>query len=390
MGKDEFWGRITISDTGTIPKYRQLRAEIERLIAENVLTINSRLPGENEFFSQLGLSRTTIRKAFQDLEDTHLIYRVQGQGTFIGSKPAALSENSGKADPGSGRVIGVVVPNITNEIYPFIIEGIEKTLRLRNGYALTAYSAGSHERELRLVNEMLHNSMDGLILEPLYSGIEGKEPQLVSLLESLTIPVVILNNDIPSFECSKVLQDDEGGGRLITGHLLEYGHRRIAYIYNDEIKAGIERRKGYREAFIAAGIPHDSALEIPFNDEQGIVFPGYVLTKQLLEKNELGITAIFYFNDDLALQGIEAARILNMEIPRDLSIVGYDDIPRSRLSGIGLTTVSHPKSLLGSWAASLILEQFDYPGSHIYRTITVHSSMVYRSSVDVPPLIRQG
>jgi GntR family transcriptional regulator of arabinose operon len=390
MEKDELWSRIAISDTETIPKYRQLQAEIERLIAENVLTINSRIPGENEFFNQLGLSRTTIRKAFQALEDNHLIYRVQGQGTFIGSKPAALSDNSGKDGAGSGRVVGVVVPNITNEIYPFIIEGIEATLRPRNSYVFTTNSAGNHERELRLVNEMLHNSMDGLILEPLYSGIEGKEPQLVSLLESLTIPVVILNNDIPSFECSKVLQDDEGGGRLVTRHLLEYGHRRIAYIYNDEIKAGIERRAGYREALAAAGIPHDSALEIPFNDEQGLVFPGYVLTKQLLEKNELGITAIFYFNDDLALQGIEAARSLNREIPRDLSIVGYDDIPRSRLSGIELTTVSHPKALLGSWAASLMLEQCDHPGSHIYRTITVHSSVVYRGSVAVPRLVRQG
>jgi GntR family transcriptional regulator of arabinose operon len=384
--KDEFWDRITINDAETIPKYRQLQSEIERLIAENVLTINSRLPGENDFFNQLGLSRTTIRKALQALEDAHLIYRVQGQGTYIGSKPAALSENSGKDGMGkSGRVIGVVVPNITNEIYPFIIDGIEKTLRSRNGYVFTTNSGGSHDRELRLINEMLHNSVDGLILEPLYSGVEGKEPRLVSLLESLTIPVVILNNDIPSFECSKVMQDDKGGGRLLTEHLLEYGHRRIAYIYNDEIKAGIERRAGYREALAAAGIPPDSALEIPFNDEQGLVFPGYVLTRQLLEKNDSGVTAIFYFNDDLALQGLEAARSLNLEIPRDISIVGYDDIPRSRLSGIGLTTVSHPKTLIGNWAASLMLEQFDRPDSRVYRTITVHSSMVYRCSVDVPP-----
>jgi GntR family transcriptional regulator of arabinose operon len=144
------WELITVDDSSAVPKYKQLQSEIERLIAENVLKVNTRLPGENEFFSRLGLSRTTIRKALQPLEEAHLIYRVQGQGTFVGSKPTGVSEN-GVRSGGNGRAVGVVVPNITNEIYPFIISGIEKKVHAHGGSVFTANSGGSTERELRLI-----------------------------------------------------------------------------------------------------------------------------------------------------------------------------------------------------------------------------------------------
>jgi GntR family transcriptional regulator of arabinose operon len=385
MEKNDIPGLITIENKESVPKYKQLQAEIERLIGENALRINTRLPGENDFMNQLGLSRTTIRKALLALEEAHLIYRVQGQGTYIGRKPASISENGERAKNSQrGRVIGVVVPNITNEIYPFIIDSIEKTVRNRGGCVFAANSGENREQEQQLINEMINNSVDGLILEPLYSGMGGEEGRLVPLLESLAMPVVLINNDIPSFECSKVMQDDERGGRLITEYLLEKGHRRIAYIYTSTIKAAFDRRAGYRAALSAAGIPPDPALEFPYTEKELAPYPGYALTKRILANPGLGVTAIFYFNDDLALQGIEAARNLNLEIPRDISIAGYDDIPRSRLSGVNLTTFSHPKALIGNCAATLLLEQFEQPETKVFRKITVQSSLVQRDSVAAP------
>jgi len=103
MEKNELWEFIAIDDSETIPKYRQLQSEIERLIAENILRVNTQLPGENEFFSRLGLSRTTIRKALEALEKAHLIYRIQGHGTFIGSKPPPYSEKANNALSGKNK-----------------------------------------------------------------------------------------------------------------------------------------------------------------------------------------------------------------------------------------------------------------------------------------------
>ncbi len=387
MEKNEIWELITLSDNEDVPKYRQLQSEIERLIAEDVLKINTRLPGENDFFARLGLSRTTVRKAFEMLEQAHLIYRKQGHGTFIGSKPMSTPGSHSSSRPRkNARLIGVVVPTIINEIYPFVISGIEQAVQSKHLCVFSANSGGNRDRELRVINEMINNSISGLILEPLYSNHNGGDSRLVSLLENLDIPVVLLNNDIPSLNCSKVMQDDERGGWQITRHFLDHGHTRIAYIYNNRISAAFERRKGYRAALEASGIAYDERLEIAYNDEEGLVYPGYVFTKQLLENPELGVTAIFYFNDDLALQGLTAAQSLNLAIPRDLSIAGYDDVPRSRLEGIQLTTVSNPKALLGTVAASLLLEQFEQIDKPMYRTVTIQSSMVYRSTVGPPPL----
>jgi len=385
MSVNDIWNLIVIDNDKPVPKYKQLRLEIERLIAENVLSTNTMLPGENEFFSRLGLSRTTIRKALDELEKEHLIYRVQGHGTFIGNKHTIVTDNSRKnRSVKFERLIGVVVPNITNEIYPFFISGIEQTVQSRHICVFSANSSGSHDKELRIIGEMMNNTIDGLILEPLYSGLDNSDQQLVNLLKKINIPIVLVNNDIPAFNCSKVMQDDESGGRQAARLLVEHGHKRVGYIYNDKISAAFERKKGYRAALKDAGIEPDERLEISYNDEQGIVYPGYVLTKQLLENKDLGVTAIFYFNDDLALQGLAAAQSLNLEVPKDLSIVGYDDIPRSHLDGIELTTVSHPKAMLGSLAATLLMEQFDLKGKPLFRKITVNSSIVKRSSVSSP------
>lgn len=387
MEKRDIWDLITLRDDGDTPKYRQLQSEIERLIAEDVLKINMRLPGENEFFAHLGLSRTTVRKAFEMLEQAHLLYRKQGHGTFVGSKPlSAQGKQSSNSPHKKTRLIGVVVPTIINEIYPFVISGIEQAVQSKHLSVFSANSGGNKDREERIINEMVNNSISGLILEPLYSHENGGDERLVSLLKNLDIPVVLLNNNIPSLNCSKVMQDDEGGGWQITRHFLEHGHTRIAYIYNNRISAAFERRKGYRAALEASGIAYDERLEIAYNDDEGVVYPGYVFTKQILENPELGVTAIFYFNDDLALQGLTAAQSLNLEVPRDLSIAGYDDIPRSRLKEIGLTTVSNPKVLLGTVAASLLLEQFEQIDKPIYRTVTIQSSLICRGTVGVPRL----
>jgi len=379
------WDLFKLNSNDSAPKYKQLQSEIERLIAENIFQNGDRLPSENEFFSKLNLSRTTIRKALLTLEKSHLIYRVQGHGTFIGSKPPVFTDNGAKKHLNKfKKIVGVIVPNITNEIYPFILNGIEQSLQSRNICVFSANSSGSQEKELQLVKEMLNNVIDGLILEPLYSGINSDDNKLVSLLEELDIPVVLINNDIHTLNCSKVMQDDAGGAQQLTELLLEHGHKRIGFIYNNMVKAAFERLNGYHVALKAAGIKPDERLELSYNDEDGMVYPGYVLTKELLENKELAVTAIFYFNDDLALQGLTAAQSMNLEVPRDLSIVGYDDIPRSRLGGIQLTTVSHPKALLGNMAASLLLEQFDQEEYPMYRKVTILSSLVLRDSVSEP------
>jgi GntR family transcriptional regulator of arabinose operon len=365
-------------DDGGMPKYKQLQIEITRLIREDILLPQTRLPSEHEFRTQLGVSRTTIRQAFQLLEEKNLIHRVQGHGTFIGAMPTEKNTWPGKKNM---RMIGVLVPNITNQIYPGIIRGIEENAYEKDAVVFAASSGGSRDREYQLITELINRSIDGLILEPLHSGLENDSSRTEGLLNSLNIPVIIINNDIPQFKCSKIMLDDIGGARSAVQHIIAFGHKRIAYIYKNTVKAALDRRMGYIQALKDAGIKHDESIEFSFGEEEERIDTGYQITKNILEHPEWGISAIFYYNDDLALQGMDAALDMNAQIPKDLSIVGYDDIPRSALRK--LSTVSHPQILIGRWALDLLFEYFDHL-VHYCRVINISSEIIRRNTVAAP------
>ncbi|MDR0760513.1 MAG: GntR family transcriptional regulator [Treponema sp.] len=365
-------------DDGGMPKYRQLQIEIARLIREDILLPQTQLPSEHEFRTELGVSRTTIRQAFQLLEEKNLIHRVQGRGTFIGAVPTEKNMRPRKKDM---HMIGVLVPNITNQIYPGIIRGIEANAYEKDAVVFAASSGGSRDREYQLITELINRSIDGLILEPLHSGLENDSSRTAGLLNGLNIPVIIINNDIPQFTCSKIMLDDTGGARSAVQHIIAFGHKRIAYIYKNTVKAALDRRLGYMQALKDAGIPHDESIEFSFGEEEERIDTGYRLTKTILEHPEWGITAVFYYNDDLALQGMDAALDMNVQVPADLSIVGYDDIPRS--APRKLSTVSHPQILVGRWALDLLFEYFDHHVHH-YRLITISSEIIRRNTVAAP------
>ncbi|GHV89279.1 arabinose metabolism transcriptional repressor [Spirochaetia bacterium] len=385
MKSDEILGLFGFDDASDAPKYRQLASKIEQLVRSNSLPGNTLLPGENEFMTRLSVSRTTIRKAFQVLKEKNLIYQTQGKGTFTGSPPAARTvpgmRPQGKT---GGRLIGVLVPNIINEIYSFIVNGIEERAHTQGAMVFTANSGGDRDREYQHITEMMNRSVDGLILEPLYSGRTSEESHSLELLNSLNIPVVLINNDIPSFECSKIMQDDRAGGRLAVGQLIKSGHKRIACVYNSTVKAALDRHEGYLDALSQAGIAADPALDFPFDKEQEYSYPGFNLTAGILGNPALGVTAIFYFNDDLALQGMAAANVAGIQIPRDLSIIGYDDIPMASLGAPGLSTLSQPQRLVGSWAADLLFEGLQYPDRRLYRKVIIQPALVLRHSIAPP------
>ncbi len=381
---DSLWEHISILPQSSIPLYKQLSIALERIIRSGFLPVNFKLPGEYEFAERLGLSRTTIRKAIKDLENQGLIFRNKGQGTFVNSKTKWI-ENSKYQGVTKGKIIGVLVPNITNEIYPQIIEGIEENAQQHQSCVLTATSESNRDHEFQMIDAFINRSIDGLILEPAHSIIITDESPTIQLLRSLKIPVVLINNDIPAFDCPKVMIDDITSGLTATRYLIAHGHRRIAYIYKDSIKAALDRRNGYRIALEEAGIPFDSGLEFVYTEEDEINYPGYQITKNIVSQPELGITAIFYFNDDLAMQGIQALKSLNMQIPADISVIGHDDIPRASQSPVALTTMEHPKKLIGRWATDLLFECIEQPDRKYFKKLLIQVALVPRATVALPP-----
>ncbi len=164
----------------------------------------------------------------------------------------------------------------------------------------------------------------------------------------------MLHASYEDLEPAFIRMDDEKGGYLAANYLLELGHRRIAGIFKIDDLQGVRRKQGFLSALAEFGVEINQELIGDYVTEQKSYYP-YQFTKALLEK-ELKPTAILCYNDQNALQVIEAIRDAHLQVPEDLSVIGYDDSHLAVASEIKLTTIKHPKIEMGKQAACLLLD----------------------------------
>jgi DNA-binding LacI/PurR family transcriptional regulator len=196
--------------------------------------------------------------------------------------------------------------------------------------------------------------VDGVVMIP------SQDPLgLIQPLQQARIPTVILEHDLSGQHCVAV--DDAQGGWLGAQHLLVLGHRRVGLIRRTPSTATSSQRfTGYRQALQEAGA-----------------------MRQLLALAEPP-TAVFTHNDVLALGAMHAIRSAGLDIPGDMSVVGYDDIASAAYLGPPLTTVMFPKEEMGRRAAEMILRLARHRGELSPRTLTLPVKLVVRSSSGPP------
>jgi LacI family transcriptional regulator len=226
------------------------------------------------------------------------------------------------------------------------------------------------------VLDRLHSLTDGaLIILP-----EESSEELARHLDNgyrfvVLDPLMPLDERIPSVSAAHTSGADQA-----MRHLLELGHRRIAQITGPRGWVATEdRRRGYGAALAAAGILPDPALEVEAEPE---IVPGRDAAKYLLELPEPP-TAIFAFNDNIAIGAIQAARALGMRVPQDVSIVGFDDVENATIVTPALTTVRQPLAEMGRTAVSLLNRLLD---GHGFETLHVElaTRLVVRDSTTQP------
>jgi LacI family xylobiose transport system transcriptional regulator len=200
-------------------------------------------------------------------------------------------------------------------------------------------------------------------------------------LATRNIPFVVLDPaGEPDSDVSSVGSGNWAGGLAATRHLIELGHRRIAMINGpQEMLCSRARLSGYRSALDEAGIPFDPTIidSGTFHYEDGVVAG----TKLLTMENRP--TAIFAGNDLQAFGVYEAARLLGLTVPDDISVVGYDDVPSASWVGPGLTTVRQPLIEMAEQATRLVLSMRDDPHPKLVR-LDLATSLVVRASTAPP------
>ncbi|MDC7235497.1 MAG: GntR family transcriptional regulator [Spirochaetales bacterium] len=335
------------------PKYVQVKNYLLNLFNKERYETGRQLPTEFELMDDLEVSRNTVRKAILELEDEGIVSRKHGSGTFFVSHK--------KEDSANGGLIGLGNFYFMDYIYPEIIRGIEDTL-YESGYSLVLANCNQdYSRELSSIQRLIDQGIKGLILEPSRNFLIDKEHPMMKLLDSLKIPVVTTHWGKSNTHLSTVTINDELAGYQAIRYLMDKGHTRIGIVYKSDVQAARYRYAGYCRAFEEAGLEMDPNLIVSYDDadEARDTNQGYLCTEELLYKSHKDVTAIFYFNDNIALQGYEALRELNISIPEDVSVIGFDNFHNTHLVHPALTTFEHPKYNLGKWAAKILIDELE-------------------------------
>ena len=248
---------------------------------------------------------------------------------------------------GRTGLVGVLVPLVYPAYFSAILAGAAEALSERDLQIVLSPTGHEHDREVSVLDR-LHGLTDGaLIILP-----EESSEELERLLDRgyrfvVLDPLMPLDERIPSVSAAHTSGADQA-----MRHLLELGHRRIAQITGPRGWVATEdRRRGYRAALAAAGILPDPALEVESDFEIG---SGVKAAKALLDLADPP-TAIFAFNDNLAIGVIQAARARGLRVPEDLSVVGFDDVEHATIVTPTLTTVRQPLAEMGRTAVSLLV-----------------------------------
>lgn len=243
------------------------------------------------------------------------------------------------------HVIGVVLPETYGDFFSEIIRGMDRVARPA-GYHVLVSGSHSDPEETDEVLHALHGRVDGLLLMMPGPGLGRLDRRLPK-----RTPAVLLNGGGATAHPS-LRVDNRRGARLAVDHLLDLGHRRIAHLCGPEANAdAAERRQGYREALAARGIEAEPRLELAgdFREESG--FAAGERLARLVPRP----TAVFVANDAMAIGCLAALRARGLEVPRDVSLVGFDDVPNARYLTPALTTVKVPIAEVGAQAMERLL-----------------------------------
>jgi len=298
-----------------------------------------------EIADQAGVSIATVSRVLNGRGDVSdetrdLVSRVIRENGYTANR------NARGLSAGRTGLVGVVVPLVFPAYFAYILAGAAEALFERDLQIVLSPTGNEYAREVSVFNR-LHGVTDGsLIILPEESS-EELERHLDNGFRFVVIdPLMQLDERIPSVSAANTSGADQA-----MRHLLQLGHRRIAHITGPKGWLATEdRRRGYRAALAAAGTLPDPGLEAEAIPE---IDSGRDAATALLALPDPP-TAIFAFNDNIAIGAVQAARARGLRVPDDLSVVGFDDVEHATIVTPALTTVRQPLAEMGRTAVSLL------------------------------------
>jgi LacI family transcriptional regulator len=295
--------------------------------------------------------------------------RVQKAVKKLRYHPSSAAQSLAKQ---RSMLVGIVVPLLEHPYYSRMASVIERRLFDCGYRAFICNTEEDEDRETAYIEMLLRQRVEGIIIDS-----SARNARSLMELQENQIPIVLFDRMISDLQCNQVFCDNSQGGFSGIQYLVELGHRRIGVIAAPSYPETLQRRiRGTQEAVAHFGIDDDPALLV-VGDTQ-LFDMGYQAGLQLL-RLPTPPTAIFALTDVTAIGVMHAAAQMQLSIPGDLSVMGYDDLPFASYTVPQLTTIAQPLDAMGAAAVDILLQQMGKPDQEPIKSV-LHTNIVIRGS----------
>lgn len=344
-----------LDKTSAVPLYQQLAEALKGKMIAGEIKPGDKLKSESEMVEEFGVGRLTVRSALSQLVESGYLEKAQGKGTFCKAAGEVNYLN----------IEAILDMGNTYFIPTYYVKGISEVLTGNNCNFIISDTNSNAESLCASLEQILLKNTSGVIFQ--LTQVDLSPEILTRLLACITalknrgIPCIMIDSRMEGKEISYVMLDETAGGARVAEHFAAYGHHTCAVAYRPNCCDALQRYNGFCKA----------AREFQM-EEPRVIGCEETLEQDLIRAvTEQGVTAVFGYNDEIAIRCIRALKKHGIAVPEQVSVIGFDDSYLATTSDPQLTTISHPKEVMGRHTAQallrLIRKQVRAPYSEVFR-----------------------
>jgi GntR family transcriptional regulator of arabinose operon len=346
------------------PKYQKVKDYVLTQIVNQEFSKDDRIPSESEISRLLDVSSITVRKALSELVNEGVIYRVRGKGSFV-VKQAAVSEKM-------SNLVAFVISGLEmyDSSYMQIMRGVQSFLGKSGCRLIIEIVENDFEQERELILNLIQTEIRGLLI---YSSDPDAAKSYLGEIRKKSIPFVMLDRSPSGYPVNVVTCNNHDGAYEAVEYLIKQGHERIGFaVYDFHLSPEVDRYNGYCNAMSDASLPTPKDLLFLEKDLD------YAALARRIRDGKL--TALFCANDRRALEALEQLTDRGVQIPEQVSLMGFDDFENSKFAKIALSTVKQYFDVLGYEGAKLLFE-ISEGSSFGTKKVILPTSLVIRDTI---------
>ena len=344
-----------------VPIYHQVAAIIRDQICSGQIQPGDKLPSESEMIAHYKIGRLTVREALKLLVNDGYVEKVQGKGTFCKSFPEKKMNIN----------IDVLLDMSDTYFIPNYVKSISEGLTKNNANFIIGDTKDSDMEICSLIAKIIEKGSSGVILQPSH-GLECTYTKISESFRSLRdagIPYIMIDSYYENINASYLVVDEIKGGRMAYDYLDKLNHKNIAVVYVGKFKDSMLRLNGFVKRAKMLGKDKEKNITLIDIDKE---FDNSI--KRMMSGSNAP-TALFCYNDETAINCMKKLRELNVNVPEDVSILGFDDSLIAQNAVPPLSTIAHPKGIMGEYAVNALFDlingKVNWPYIKIFKPVLV-------------------